>query len=132
MDTFAELPYSVLWKFENDSLPNLPNNVVIKKWVPQQDVLGKWPHYKTTFNEFETNFSLAHPKVKVFFSQCGLQSTEEAVARGVPIVGIPFIADQELNAKRLEENGVGINIDFTTMTKEKLKNAIIEVAENKK
>lgn len=68
----------------------------------------------------------------MFISQCGLQSTEEAVARGVPIVGIPFIADQELNAKRLEENGVGINIDFVTMTKEQLKNAVKEVAENRK
>lgn len=60
-----------------------------------------------------------------------MQSTEEAVARGVPIVGIPFIADQELNAKKLEEYGVAVNIDFVTMTKEKLKKAIIEVAENK-
>lgn len=76
--------------------------------------------------------SVAHPNVKVFISQCGLQSTEEAVARGVPIVGIPFIADQELNAKRLEENGVVVNIDFVTMTKEELKEAVTEVAENEK
>lgn len=77
-------------------------------------------------------FSVAHPNVKVFISQCGLQSTEEAVARGVPIVGIPFIADQEMNAERLEKNGVGVNIDFVTMTKEELKEAVIEVAENEK
>lgn len=73
----------------------------------------------------------AHPSVKVFLSQCGLQSTEEAVARELPIVGIPFIADQEMNAQRLEENGVGKNIDFTSMTKENLKKALIDVAENK-
>lgn len=40
IDTFAELPYKVLWKFENESLPNLPENVIIKKWLPQQDILG--------------------------------------------------------------------------------------------
>lgn len=45
MDAFAELPYDVLWKFENDSLPNLPKNVFIKKWLPQQDVLGKSQYY---------------------------------------------------------------------------------------
>lgn len=77
-------------------------------------------------------FPVAHTNVKVFVTQCGLQSTEEAVARGMPIVGIPFIADQEMNAQRLEEQGVGLNLDFTTITKEKLRNAILEVAENKK
>lgn len=41
METFAELPYDVLWKFENKSLANLPKNVIINKWLPQQDVLGK-------------------------------------------------------------------------------------------
>lgn len=50
MDTFAELPYNVLWKFENDSLPNLPKNVLIKKWLPQQDVLGKEPYNKSGIN----------------------------------------------------------------------------------
>lgn len=70
--------------------------------------------------------------MKVFLSQCGLQSTEEAVARSVPIVGIPFIADQELNSIRLEQHGVGVHVNFVNMTKEILKNALMEVAENKK
>lgn len=41
LDTFKELPYRVLWKFENDSLKSLPENVKIAKWIPQQDVLSK-------------------------------------------------------------------------------------------
>lgn len=48
----------------------------------------------------------------------------------MPIVGIPFIADQEMNAQRLEKMGVGLNLDYATITKEKLKNALIDVAEN--
>lgn len=42
IETFAELPYKVLWKFENTTLPNLPKNVIIKQWLPQQDILGKY------------------------------------------------------------------------------------------
>lgn len=41
IDTFKELPFRFLWKFEDDSLQNLPSNVKIAKWVPQQDVLSK-------------------------------------------------------------------------------------------
>lgn len=41
INTFAQLPYKVLWKFEKEHLPNQPPNVEIKKWLPQQDLLGK-------------------------------------------------------------------------------------------
>lgn len=36
---FGELKQTVLWKFEDD-LPNLPSNVHILKWAPQQSILG--------------------------------------------------------------------------------------------
>uniref|UniRef100_A0A1Y1JR85 UDP-glycosyltransferase n=1 Tax=Photinus pyralis TaxID=7054 RepID=A0A1Y1JR85_PHOPY len=39
---FAELPYRVLWKFENEDLPGRPPNVYISKWFPQQDILRKF------------------------------------------------------------------------------------------
>lgn len=37
----AELPFKVLWKFEATHLRNIPNNIKVAKWVPQQDVLSK-------------------------------------------------------------------------------------------
>lgn len=37
---FSELPYRVLWKFEEDNLPGKPKNVMIVKWAPQQDILS--------------------------------------------------------------------------------------------
>lgn len=41
MQAFAELPQRVLWKYENDTLPDKPSNVMISPWIPQRDVLGK-------------------------------------------------------------------------------------------
>lgn len=42
LKAFANFPeYTFLWKFESDKLPmELPNNVLIRKWIPQNDVLG--------------------------------------------------------------------------------------------
>jgi len=36
---FAKLPQRVLWKWENDTMPDKPDNVMIRKWMPQFDVL---------------------------------------------------------------------------------------------
>ncbi|CAG2057700.1 unnamed protein product [Timema podura] len=71
----------------------------LAKWMPQQDVLR-------------------HPKMKAFISQGGLQSAEEAILMGVPLIGIPFFADQDLNVKMIVERGIGLKIEFTEVTKE--------------
>lgn len=49
---FGKLKQNVLWKFEDDSLPNIPPNVKISKWLPQSDIL-------------------AHPNVVLFISHGG-------------------------------------------------------------
>ena len=40
VQVFSKLPYKVLWKFEDDSLGQLPDNIMIRNWLPQQDILG--------------------------------------------------------------------------------------------
>lgn len=41
VSAFSQLPYRILWKFEKDiGRLELPANVKIEKWLPQQDVLG--------------------------------------------------------------------------------------------
>ena len=42
LNAFRQLPQRVLWKWENDTLPNKPDNVMIKKWMPQRDILGTY------------------------------------------------------------------------------------------
>ena len=33
---------TILWKWELDSMPNKPNNVIIETWLPQRDILCKY------------------------------------------------------------------------------------------
>ncbi|KAK5638283.1 hypothetical protein RI129_012578 [Pyrocoelia pectoralis] len=111
LETFGELPYTVLWKFESENMPNRPKNVHISKWYPQQNLLK-------------------HPNVKLFITQGGLQSMNEAIYAHVPMIVMPFYADQFFNAKRILERGVGISLDYTKLQKEDFKSAIIEVITN--
>lgn len=112
MEALSELPYKILWKYENDYMEDQPKNVKISKWLPQQDLLR-------------------HKNIKLFIMQGGLQSLEEAITNGVPLLTIPFFIDQFRNAKRLAELGVGRHLDFETLTKESLKSNILELIDNK-
>jgi glucuronosyltransferase len=40
LDAFAELSQRVLWKWETDSVPKKKKNVMLGKWLPQNDILG--------------------------------------------------------------------------------------------
>ena len=75
------------------------------------------------------NFS-AHPNVKLFISQGGLQSFQEAVYHGVPLIGIPFFADQQYNTKKIHETGIGLQLMFNKITKEMLSKSINEILHN--
>lgn len=39
---FSKLPYKVLWKWENETMPEKPNNIHIRHWMPQYEVLSKF------------------------------------------------------------------------------------------
>lgn len=43
LEAFSKLKQRVLWKWETDSLPGQPKNVMISKWLPQSDLLGNSP-----------------------------------------------------------------------------------------
>jgi glucuronosyltransferase len=37
---FGKLKQRVIWKWETEDMPDLPKNVKLSKWLPQQDILG--------------------------------------------------------------------------------------------
>lgn len=41
LHSLAKLKQRVLWKWENETIPNQPPNVFIRKWMPQRDILCK-------------------------------------------------------------------------------------------
>lgn len=110
---FKKLPYRVLWKWEADELPGKSDNIVTRKWFPQDAVL-------------------AHPNVKLFITHGGLLSTTESIYFGKPIVGIPIFGDQQLNMKRAALSGYGVALDFrANFTDASLSWAINEVLGSK-
>lgn len=68
--------------------------------------------------------------MKVFVTQGGLQSIEEALYANVPVVGMPQVADQFFNVKRAVDRGIGVEVDFKNLRREEFKEAIMEVAGN--
>ncbi|XP_069355762.1 UDP-glycosyltransferase UGT5-like isoform X2 [Maniola hyperantus] len=103
-NVFSQLPYDILWKWDTDEPPARLENVKISKWLPQSDLLK-------------------HPKVKLFITQGGIQSTDEALTAGVPLIVIPFLSDRLFNAEQYELD-IGIYLDMETITEAKLINAI--------
>lgn len=94
-----------MWKYEDDSLLDVPSNIFISKWMPQYDIL-------------------AHPNVRLFISHGGLFSTMESVDRGVPLLIVPFFGDQHRNGRRVENAGYGRVLEFEDLTQETLTHAI--------
>lgn len=85
---------------------------------------------------FSLNFAnlliSGNTKVKLFITQGGLQSIEEAILSNVPLIGIPFIADQVSNIKKIVQSGVGVYLNKNEITKPKLKELINMVIKNPK
>lgn len=110
IDTFRLLPYDVAWKM--DVVPdvnNLPENVLIQHWFDQFSVLQ-------------------HPNVKVFVTQGGVQSTDEAVDALVPLVGVPMMGDQFFHTNKYAELGIGRAVNTLTVNSLQLMRAIVDVA----
>ncbi|CAH2230242.1 jg19996 [Pararge aegeria aegeria] len=112
VNVFSQLPYDVIWKLDKDTIPGKTENIKLFKWVPQADLLK-------------------HPKIKLFITQGGLQSTDEAIDAGVPVIGIPMLADQWYNTEKYQYHKIGIKLDLTDLTEEVFRKAIDTVISDK-
>lgn len=55
---------------------------------------------------------------------------QEACYCGIPMLNIPFFADQFLNVKNSQELGVSIQVDYENITKEHLLEALKRITQD--
>lgn len=74
----------------------------------------------------------AHPNIKMFIYQGGIQSTDEAVHYAVPLIGIPIFYDQGYVVNSLVEQGVAQRLEWDSFTDTDLLTAIYNILNNKR
>ncbi|XP_014485662.1 PREDICTED: UDP-glucuronosyltransferase 1-10-like [Dinoponera quadriceps] len=100
-------PVRVLMKVPRpEKLPsNLPTNIQTFRWLSQLKVLK-------------------HPNIKVFITHGGLMGTQEAIACGVPMIGIPLFADQFANIDSYVAHNIAVRVNIKGITEEILDKAL--------
>ncbi|XP_050676626.1 UDP-glycosyltransferase UGT5-like [Leptidea sinapis] len=111
LKVLGELPYDVYWKWNGD-VGTVPSNVKVRKWFPQADLLR-------------------HEKVVLFITQGGLQSIDESIEAGVPMLCIPIMWDQWYNAARISKLNIGVQLNIREVTEQQFKEGILNIMQNK-
>ena len=97
---------SVGKQFDISKLGKVPEHIKVYRSVPQLSVLSQ---------------------ADVFVTHGGMNSVSESLSYGVPMVVIPFMADQPTNARRIEELGVGKRLDYKKVSSEALREMVMAV-----
>lgn len=113
IDCFRQLKQRVIWKFEDETISNLPANVLVRKWLPQTDIL-------------------AHPRVVLFISHGGMFSNFEAINYGIQMLVIPLAGDQFRNAFRAQHAGYAKVLNFHEITHDTLLGTLNEMLAEQK
>lgn len=79
--------------------------IVWKGWAPQLNILS-------------------HDSVGGFLTHCGWSSCIEGLVFGHPLVMLPFLVDQGLNARVMEDRKVGIEIPRTEHTRDSVAESV--------
>ena len=90
-----------------DALGDLPGNVEVAATVPQTELLGK---------------------ASAFVTHAGMNSIMESLALQVPLITLPQVPEQALNARRVAELGLGEVLDSATFSAELLRETVLRVA----
>ena len=96
--------------FDISRLKHIPKNFVIRNRVPQITVLKK---------------------ACLFITHGGMNSVSEAMVSGVPMLVIPFVSDQPVNARQVEKLGLGKILDYKAITANTLRDAAFAVMKDR-
>ena len=101
---------SVGQKFPMKKLKNISSDIHLYPSVPQLEVLKM---------------------ADVFVTHGGMNSVSEALFIGTPMVVIPFVSDQPVNAKCVEKLGVGKTLEYTNTNADTIKHAVFDLLSDK-
>ena len=115
--TFADHPAQFILsagpRTDMQALGEIPENFIVRPFVPQLELL---------------------PKMDVFITHGGMNSVNEGLYFGVPLVAIPNHLEQTLNARMVEKNGAGIVLGdrppYGRFRPEDLRQAVDELLQN--
>ncbi|EJR54956.1 MGT family glycosyltransferase [Bacillus cereus VD107] len=96
-------------KTKISDLGDIPENFIVKNYVPQTELL--------TYS-------------KLFITHGGMNSTHEGLYNGVPLVVIPQSADQPVIAKQVESLGAGVQLHMKELTEDQLRESVELVLNN--
>jgi len=96
-------------KVKPESLGTIPSNIYVYSYVPQVEVLQH---------------------SDVFITHCGMNSVNEAIIAGVPMIAMPFINDQIENAKQIENNKIGKRIHSFPSRAKEIESTVQELLNN--
>jgi len=110
MEAFAGQGYSVIMSIgkavDPDSLGSIPDNFTVAQYVPQLQVLQA---------------------ADIFITHGGMNSINEAVVYGVPMIVVPNTIEQSVNAARIEQLRAGLYLDHADLTVQKLQTAVAKI-----
>ena len=98
--------YRVLWRASKEMKQDFPFTILnssqirLVEWLPSQEVV------------------LSHPHIKLFVTHGGVNSPQEALIHGVPLLVLAVMADQIDNANRISWTGAGISLPRKSFTSE--------------
>lgn len=113
VEAFRDEPVDVIisvgTSFKIKKLKNIPENIRIFNSVSQLDVLEI---------------------ADVFVTHGGMNSVSEALVSCTPMVVIPFSSDQPVNARCVENLGVGKHLPYSSVNKNTLKDCVLSMLSN--
>ncbi|MFH5879631.1 macrolide family glycosyltransferase [Arthrobacter sp. NA-172] len=111
LEAFIDSPWQVAMaigeRVEASELGDIPDNVEVRPFFPQLEVLRH---------------------ASAFLSHTGMNSTMEALYFAVPLVAFPLQPEQQANARRVEDLGLGRRLPAEGLSPELIRETVVNVS----